>query len=342
MSGTQYIVYGHESSYFTMKLVAAFRLCGVACTLQHVTTDNAQHLKERSGTHRIPVLELVPQDWIVADTTYIMRALLPQLYGSDGSSRGLISMLEEFFDEYMPRAAVCQRWMIPENVETAVKRICQASLPHDMSQSEREAKTEQLVPAIKMWGPKSCRALGVSEPHQRDACLAELDRVFSIVERCLVSGRYILGSMWPTAVDAVVLGSLRAHFFHDVRGLDPARFPKLHKLCVRVFEGPEMEPPPGVSSPIVLESVLVHELMRDEAMRNFVLITRANGVALHAKQKSFVVHINGSPVSILTRQEPYTSWRVLLSTIERDDSVKQLIRLHQLDALLSLPDAAKL
>lgn len=325
MQDPTYIIYGHESSYFSMKLVASFRLCGLSFKM-HVPTARA---RERAGTHRIPVLEIQPQDWIVADTTHIIRAFMGDLYGHDAFSRSLLAFVEEFFDEYMPRCAVCQRWMVPENVGTAARRIALSQVPEGPASAD-EALVEQIATAVSAWGPRSCRALGVSDPYQRDKCLQELERIFGILECHMVDGRYVLGSEWPTAVDAVVLGSLRAHFFYDVKGLDPAKYPKLHKLCLRVFEG-QIEQAPSKKDPLVVSPV-VEELLGDEAMRNFVSIAMANAAAIAAKEKTFTLSIYGQRVSLLARREPCDSLVILLHAITTaaDSKFALLLKSHNL------------
>ncbi|MFT4582097.1 MAG: glutathione S-transferase [Gammaproteobacteria bacterium] len=64
------------------------------------------------------------------------------------------------------------------------------------------------------WGLRSCRATGTEPEHQRDAAEKEYHGILTAAEEQLKNTRYLLGER-PCAVDAAVLGGLRAHIHHD-------------------------------------------------------------------------------------------------------------------------------
>ena len=70
----RYIIYGGELSYFTRKLEAACIFYGLAFGMRNKTLCAREIIEARSGTHQLPVLH-TPENWMIGDTTPIMRLL---------------------------------------------------------------------------------------------------------------------------------------------------------------------------------------------------------------------------------------------------------------------------
>lgn len=114
----QYVVYGLRLSYFTRKLEAALELMGVPFESRAKTMSVREELERRANTHQIPVLH-TPEDWMIADSTPLLdlldgrhphRRLFPP-----GPAGVLVQIVEELFDEWLPRTAVHFRWQYPES-----------------------------------------------------------------------------------------------------------------------------------------------------------------------------------------------------------------------------------
>jgi glutathione S-transferase len=199
----KYVVYGGELSYFTRKLEAAMIFYGADFEMRAKTPDVAETIQLRSGTHQVPVL-LTPENWMIADTTPIMRMLdgrFPKrrLF-PEGRLGVLTQIVEEYFDEWIARTMVHYRWHYEESAVFASER---------MAHGNAEAAAR-----VRSWGPRACRATGTESARQRDAAEAEYHRLMAAAEAQLAETAYLLGDR-PTAVDCIVLGGLRAHTLMD-------------------------------------------------------------------------------------------------------------------------------
>ncbi|MGI9232772.1 MAG: glutathione binding-like protein, partial [Woeseiaceae bacterium] len=194
---SEYTIYGGELSYFTRKLEAAMIFYGA--NFESKTKHGIPIVEKRSATHQIPVLH-TPEDWMIADTTPLLRMLdgrFPERAMFPGGELGvLVHVIEEYFDEWIPRTVVHYRWHYSESAEFAAPRIA--------------AGDKEIEERILNWGPRSCRATGTESKHQRQAAEDEYVRILEAAEAQLKESRFLLGDR-PTAVDCVVLGGLRAH-----------------------------------------------------------------------------------------------------------------------------------
>ena len=200
---TQYVVYGWQRSYFTHKLMAALHFYGADWRFEDKTAANERELRLRSGTHQIPVLH-TPENWMLADTTPIMRLLdgrFPRrAMFPDGPVGLLVNILEEYFDEWVARTTVHWRWNYVEN--------------HDLLANDAAHGDPEVAAVLKEWGGKVCRATGVSSEIQQAAAEKEYHRLMAAAEAQLAQSDYLLGDR-PTAVDCIFLAGLRAHFLYD-------------------------------------------------------------------------------------------------------------------------------
>eukprot|EP01094_Clydonella_sp_ATCC50884_P028541 TRINITY_DN859_c0_g1_i1.p1 TRINITY_DN859_c0_g1~~TRINITY_DN859_c0_g1_i1.p1 ORF type:complete len:369 (+),score=121.91 TRINITY_DN859_c0_g1_i1:121-1227(+) len=216
-------VYGVTPSYFTMKLVAAFEWTAVPFELKHKTLENKEWLEARSGTQQVPVLLVRPERWVLNDTTPILhwldalqRTYHPQhaiAFYPPGMKGALVATLEEFFDEWVTRAALHFRWNYPESAAFAQRRMG-SEMAGDGAGAADTA--EMVGNMIERWGHMATKAVGLSEPTMQKALEEQFHRLLHRLDVLLAQkGRRFIFGPQPTALDAVVIGGMRAHFLND-------------------------------------------------------------------------------------------------------------------------------
>lgn len=303
MSGDEYLVYGPPFSLFTRKLEAAFQFYGAPVRREMPDKE----VGKRAGTHQVPVL-VTPGNWAVADTTPILQ-MMDGLYPARrlfplGPAGVLTHIVEEVLDEWCARVMVHYRWHYPENTRAVIGAIVGKEL------SVQEAMESPLA----QWGPRACRATGTESEHQQREAEREYLEMLGALEAQLGSTRYALGDR-PTAVDAILLGGLRAHTNHDPIP-ELSSYPRVlawdADTAVLWDGGGDVSAPPEVT-PFAAHLL---ERARDQ-YRPFVL---GNRRALAEGAKAFVVETYGEEVSYLTRPYPELSRRMVVQRIR-----------HQLD-----------
>lgn len=299
----EYVVYGPPISLFTRKLESALRFYDVPFRREAKSPEIGPLLEKRAATHQVPILH-TPEDWMIADTTPILglldarfpaRRLFPK-----GRLGVLVHVLEEILDEWLARTMVHYRWHYPENTQHVVSMI----LGREVSLEEA-----QELPIAK-WGPRACRATGTDSENQREQVEREYFAVLAALESQLGDTRYALGDR-PTAVDAILLGGLRAHTNSDPVP-DLSTFPRItgwDELRADPWDGTGELAAFPKSTPFA-DHVL--RLGRD-AYRGFLL---GNAEALAAGAKAFVVETYGEEVSYLTRPYPERSRRMIQARIQ--------------------------
>lgn len=326
----EYILYGGDLSYFSRKLQAALRFYGAPFRFERKAPELRETIEKRSGTHQVPVL-LTPENWMIADTTplialldgrYPFRRLVPA-----GALGVLVHVVEEVLDEWLARVMVHYRWHYAESTRHAVKRM-----------TGREISLAQAAEAqIANWGRRACRATGTESEHQQKAAEEEYQSILGALESQLETTRYALGDR-PTAVDAVLLGGLRAHIDEDPTPKAMLQaYPRVidwgEEAADRWDGGGELAPFPE-STPFAEH---VFEIAR-EAYRPFVL---GNATALARGEKAFVVPTYGEETSYLARPYPEQSRQLILERIrnqltaeERDAVARWLEERGLADAFL--------
>lgn len=303
----EYVVYGAPISLFTRKLEAALRFYRAPFRMAPKDAENGPELESRSGTHQVPVLH-TPENWMIADTTPIL-ALLDARFPArrlfpEGALGVLVHVVEEVLDEWIARVMVHYRWHYPENTRDVVQAITGREMTLD------EARAFPLA----RWGPRACRATGTESETQQRAAEREYAALLDALEAQLGETRYALGDR-PTAVDAILLGGLRAHInrdpIPDASGW--ARVIAWDERDADAWKGDgELAPFPR-STPFA-DHVL--SLARDR----YAPVALANARALAERSKAFEVETYGEPVSYLTRPYPERSRRMIHERIR-----------HQLD-----------
>ncbi|MBW2415971.1 MAG: glutathione S-transferase family protein [Deltaproteobacteria bacterium] len=298
----EYVLHGAPISLFTRKLEAALRFYGAPFRMETKAGPQAAGIESRSGTHQVPVLE-TPENWMIADTTPLI-ALLDARFPArrlvpEGPLGVLVHVVEEVLDEWVARVMVHYRWHYDENTRHVVGNILGRSVPLE----------EARAFPVAQWGLRACRATGTDAKAQRTAAEREYAALLSALEAQLGGTRFALGDR-PTAVDAILLGGLRAHVNNDpLPQLD--RWPRCvawdEKEADRWDGSGDLAPFPA-STPFA-DHVLA--LARD-AYLPFVL---GNAQALADGERSFVADTYGEPVSYLARPYPERSRQMVVEHI---------------------------
>lgn len=304
----EYIVYGGELSYFTRKLEAAMNFYGADFELRPKTPDIAGEIETRAGTHQVPVLH-TPENWMLADTTPIIRMLdarfpLRRLFPI-GPLGVLTQIIEEYFDEWIARTMVHYRWHYEESAIFASERMANGN--------------SEVAARVRSWGPRACRATGTDSEQQRQAAEDEYHRIMAAAEAQLSETAFLLGDR-PTAVDCVVLGGLRAHTL-----LDPtprAQMSGYARVNAWATTDADCWNGSGELAPFP-ESTAFARFVLDEMPTTYVPFVQGNAAALEAGAKAFHADIYGEQVSYLTRPYPESSRQMIvrhagmLATTER-------------------------
>lgn len=294
----KYTIYGGELSYFTRKLEAAMIFYGADFEMK--SKHGNPLVEKRSATHQIPVLH-TPEDWMIADTTPLLRMLdgrFPdRAMFPDGELGILVQVLEEYFDEWIPRTVVHYRWHYPESAQFAAPRIA--------------AGDKEVEERILNWGPRSCRATGTESKHQQQAAEDEYVRILEAAEAQLKETKFLLGDR-PTAVDCVVLGGLRAHTYMDpVPRRVVANYPTIVEWAesrADTWDGSgDLVPFP--------ESTPFARTILGEMATTYKPYVLGNRAAQAAGEKAFHAEIYDESVSYLSRPYPEQSRQMIVARI---------------------------
>ena len=284
----KYTYYGHDLSYFSRKLEAALVFYGAEFDRVQVGLGApSEEARKRTGTHVIPVLE-TPEGWALWDTTPIMRMLdarfSTKMFAS-GELGVLIHIIENFLDEWLGRTMVHYRWNYRECTEFAAPIMGNGDA--------------QLAKNIAAWGLKACRATGVEPPHQQAMVEAEYARILGAVDAQLQQTKYLMGDA-PCAVDAVILGGLRAHTMADPvprRLVD--KYPRVGTWAV-IGGGADAWDGSGSLD----TDTGFARFMLKEMQQAFVPFALANRKAVAAGEKLFTAKIYDEDVTYLARPYP--------------------------------------
>jgi len=298
-----YVWHGHPLSYFSMKLDAALKFYDLPYEKAEVVLGQAlEPVRQRAGTHLIPVLE-TPEGWALWDTTPILFLLdgrFPDraMFGA-GLNGLLVHVIENFLDEWLGRTMVHYRWHYEESAGYAAPRMAGGDA--------------EIAKGIAGWGLKACRATGVEPPYQQEMCEAEYARILHAAENQLHQTRYLMGDA-PSAVDAVILGGLRAHTMTDpVPARLVAKFPKVVEW---VRETADSWDGSGALAPLDTPTGFAREMLA-EMQRGFVPFILANRAALSQGKKIFTTKIYGQEASFLARPYPEEACKMVAEHAQR-------------------------
>jgi len=315
----EYIVHGGARSLFTRKLTAALDFYGARYRIEPRGPFADDDLAIRANTQQIPLIH-TPEDWVLADTTPILRLLdgrfpARRLFPA-GPLGVLVSVVEEVLDEWVARVMVHYRWHNPENARYVLSQGAGRQLTLD----------ELKAHPVFHWGPRACRATGTEHPAQQQAAEREYLGMLDALETQLGSTRYALGDR-PSAVDTIILGGLRAHTnadpIPDLSGY--TRVLTWEAECENGWDGAgELAPFPH-STPFAQHMLA---LTRDE----YTQFVSANAHALAAGDKVFQIETYGEMTTYLAREYPERSRRILQThaydTLSQQDRSQVLVWLE--------------
>lgn len=295
-----YTIYGGELSLFTRKLEAACIFYGADFTLANKNESDVALIEQRSGTHQVPVLH-TPENWMIADTTPLLRLLDSRFPGRamfpDDASGLLVHILEEHLDEWIARVMVHYRWHYADSARFAAQRMANGNAA--------------IVDRMLNWGPRACRATGTDSADQQQAAEAEYERLLAAAEQQLQLSAFLLGDR-PTALDCIVLGGLRAHTNMDP---DPkkvtAKYPTVVDWAERradLWDGT------GELAPFPQATPFARHLLGEMA-GTYVPYILANRDAQAAGAKAFSADIYGEQVSYLSRPYPEQSRQMVMARV---------------------------
>eukprot|EP01099_Mayorella_cantabrigiensis_P007838 TRINITY_DN711_c0_g1_i1.p1 TRINITY_DN711_c0_g1~~TRINITY_DN711_c0_g1_i1.p1 ORF type:complete len:417 (-),score=93.46 TRINITY_DN711_c0_g1_i1:60-1247(-) len=348
--GVSFKIFGAQLSYFTRKLHVALHLTNLPYQYVPRGLSNADNLAHRAGTQQIPVLE-TPEGWLLTDTSPILAyldSLLPEPLFYPSSIIGLVSaILEEYFDEWLSRQAVCYRWTYDEDRKLCAEKLAREYCYElDSKKPEDPEQFNAISDTIQNWGKRAVRAVGISENDQKMAAEKCLYRIYQILDEHFKrtsshldlnsdSFPFIFGSS-PTALDTMVWGGLKGHFFHDPT---PKKQFQDFKYLWKWFETIDADLSSATPKlvygrfkkinynnssefpPVVFE--LLNVMTEKQGFVDFII---GNSEALKRREKTFVTVIAGRDVRFLTRVYPEKSRHLLnhrLATILKKINASQ-------------------
>jgi hypothetical protein len=239
--------------------------------------------------------------------------------------------VEEYLDEWFPRAAIHSRWNDPETALAASQALAREVMPWAPGLVQH-----QLAKKIAAWGKRACRALALDSPKQREFVEGEFSRVFDELDRQLAQTRFALGQR-PSAVDAALLGGLRGHFLVDPY---PARL-MLRWPRIATWAADSWSWDGSGVLPLFPEVTPFARFIVAEAAGAFAAFLAANRSACAERQKAFFLHQAGEEVSFLCRPSPDRSRRLLADFIrfQLNDGDQGVARNWLADHGLALFDA---
>jgi glutathione S-transferase len=300
-----YVIYGLELSYFTRKTEAAFELLGVPHVRKSKTLFNRGKLSKKGRTEQVPVV-LTPTGQWMKDSTPIIEHLDENSDGRRlfplGAEGVLPRLCEEWLDEWFPRAVIHFRWNYPECSEEARDHLARELTPFIPGPIR-----SKLGRTVETWGKKAARALALDSAPQQQAVEDCFERLFYVLDDQLKDTRFALGDR-PCAVDAVLIGGIRAHL-----GADPEPRRRLEKhpaILAWADDVPSWsgdEPLCTLDDPNGFARFILEEMGGEYA--RFIL---PNAAALAAGQKAVIVGEGPSAVSYRARAYPETSRQRLI------------------------------
>ena len=268
----------------------------------HVGTD----LETRAGTGAVPVLH-TPDDWVLADSTPIARLLdarsrVGPILPTAPRQRAATLLLEDWMDEWLPRAAVYTRWNFPESVEAmpggAISKMMLGKPFHALDESERaqiqpmlDAALAQLAPFREMM-TNEVLVIGNANLELGDDIMGWFGALLDDMAVHLEGHAYLLGDR-PCIADFVLSGSFAAHFANDTwpREFIARRQPVMLEWAERLWDAQAGEEDwladdlvPGTLAPLFAEMG-----------RLFAPYLRANREALDKGEEDFAPDLGHGP-----------------------------------------------
>ena len=306
----KYTIFGSDISLFTRKLEAAFECYGAPFEIKPKTPEIKTALETRAATHQIPVL-LTPENWVLADTTPILM-MLDGRYPHNrlfplGVNGVIVHVLEEILDEWMARTMVHFRWHYDENTQFVISKLKGESVDVSTARQHQLAK----------WGLRACRATGTESVVQQSYAEKEYFGIIAALEEQLAVTPYALGFR-PTAVDTILMGSLRGHTNFDPLP-DMTGYPRVQTWNSDNKERSNTSTLKDDIDVFDETNPFVDHLIR-LAKEQYAPFITGNRQALLNGNKAFTAETYGEEISYLAREYPERSRRMVVQRIQ-----------HQLD-----------
>ncbi len=217
-----YELVGSELSMFTRKLEAQLRFQGISYKWHLKTMAERELIKQRSGTHFIPILK-TPDGWVINDTIAIGPMLHERFHHapvipSSSIQRALCFILEDYFNHWMCRHALHSRWCYEDNAVVAGRNF---GINMILGKSIEDALTEKEEKQVggtgkfmkESFGIPACKVQGAAED-QRDAIQADFKIMMQLLSEHFKSNDFLLGNR-PCLADFALVGPAKAHFLID-------------------------------------------------------------------------------------------------------------------------------
>jgi len=294
-----YRIYGFELSYFTRKLEVALTMSGRPLERRPKSILMKRSLEHHSGTHQVPVM-VTPDGRYLSDTTPIIeefgdlgggRHLFPE--GEDGV---LVRVIEEWLDEWFPRTVIHYRWNFEESARWASGRIAREVMPHVFRPMRPFARR-----SVAQWGHRAARALAVDSPAGHAGAERVTRRVLGALETQLKHTSFALGDR-PTAVDAVLLGAMRAHLAADPV---PRRVIEEYPEVFAWAQAPVHVPDSGELCTFRAPNHFARTILNEWPTECGQFLAK-NRAALMASTRVVPMCLEGTELTMLAR--PYTEW----------------------------------
>jgi glutathione S-transferase len=233
----------------------------------------------------------------VLDARFPLRRLFPP-----GPLGVLVHIVEEVLDEWIARTMVHYRWHYDENTRAVVAELSGREV------SLAEAREYPLA----QWGLRACRATGTESTTQQAAAESEYLGLLDALDLQLQSTAFAMGAR-PSAVDTILIGSLRGHTNRDpIPDLSSRTRILQWEAAAARFDGARGTWADFPESTPFAQHLL--KLARD-CYRPFIL---GNAQALARGAKAFTADTYGESVSYLCRAYPERSRQMIRQRIANE------------------------
>lgn len=220
----RYTLYGSPRSVFTAKVENMLRFHGLPYDFIDKQPHDGSEMEQRANCGAIPLLQ-TPEDWVLWDSTPIAKFLdgrlrsRPLVPGTPVQGIGA-RLLEDWFDEWLTRAAMYTRWNFPESVEAvfgggAAKALFGKSF-FDLTEEERaqvQPIIDQMEPFRKIMAEHAA-PLGATTLETGQDIMVWFEAFLGHLSVLLQDQPFLLGGR-PCVADFSLNGGLQAHFTYD-------------------------------------------------------------------------------------------------------------------------------
>ncbi len=245
-----YVLHGMKRSYFTAKVENILNYLQIPYELADKGSHRGGEIEARAGTGAIPVLH-TPDDWVLADSTPIARLLNDRsrqgpIVPATPRQRAAALLLEDWLDEWFPRAAAYTRWNFDESIESlpgsAIAQMRFGKPFHALEASERAQIQPMIDAALKELAPfremmtQQAMVGGNATPELGGDIMEWFGVSLDDMAAHLEQHAYLLGDR-PCVADFALSGGFAAHFANDLwpRDFIAKRQPEMLEWAERLW-----------------------------------------------------------------------------------------------------------